>query len=652
MTTFSRGAKCLAPLLALLFVADPSGLRAETRKFTSATGTTITAEPLSHDGAGTLTLKKEDGTTAEVPIDKLSADDQAWLAEWMTTHPAERQYHFKYDVHEKKLADLDRSNAGYARSKRTRWAYNVSVTNADRNPVSDLTIQYRVYMRDDVSGYSTTTGVTRFQSTDGDRYQQKEGEEKVSGEMRFNDAKQFLSASFDLDETRYSYYYSRSRSKDRLAGIIVRILDRTGRVIDTHTSGEKWLASVDWKEDKVPSADDDEVVRRPMVRPAPTPSPEVADKKTEMGGSRVSIEGGGSARPVKGSAAAAKALMLDVDGNARSVTFMASSLAGSPDSGAMPVYFTSRVSRDLGSRMAEVGTAMGVKNGGWPEGRDASLTWSASFDPGDGTASLAACALALDAVIGGLTLDPAVVVAAPLESDLSLGTLKQFGARLSAAAKDDACSVVLVGPGNKESLGDLLLLGNVDPLWRLQVIEAADLGALRSVARSDRDPKLQAALDEFTAVRMLIEAGGSSALKSPAALAALKHVLAEVPTHLSASTLLDYASGQGPSTLSLSGSYEILSNSADPFLKALRAHLEGKYSDVEKSRNSLSELRTMRPKMSEQVLDLLDRIADLEGTWRDYSSRGGQGPNSPLYDELRRSLLKVSKLADSVEAQM
>jgi hypothetical protein len=647
-----RAARGAVLLLALTLMAGSASLRAETRSFTSTSGTTITAEPVSHDGAGTLTLKLANGTTTEVPVDKLSAADQDWAAEWIKSQPAERSYHFSYEVVEKKLADLERTSGTYVRTKKQRWAYGVTVTNADRRPVSDLTLRYRVYMRDEVSGYD---GIgLRYRNEAGESFQQKGGEEKMVGEMRFNDHKEFVSESFDLDETRYSYYYSRStRTKDRLAGIIIKIYDRTGRVVDTYRSDEKWLASVEWEDEAVAGVDPGGPPMRRRPGPAGVPTvPEPAAKTTRMGGSRVSIPGAGTVRPVKGTASAAKTILLDAKGVAVPVTFLASMVAGGADAGAMPVYFTSEVSRDFGSRLSELGGAMGSANGGWPEGLDASLTWSAAFDPADGAAGSAACALALDALIQGIVLDPEVTVIAPLGGDLAAGTQKQLGTRLSAAAKDPSCSVVLVGPGSQDPIGDLILTGDVDPLWKVQVIEAADLAALRSLARNDRETKLQAAMDEFASVRMLIEAGGTAAIKSPAALASLKRVAAAVPGHLSATTLLAYASGQGPSALSLSGSYDILWNSAGPFIGAVRQHLGGKSADVESTRSALSDVRRLRPKMNAKVLDLVDAIADMEAMWRDYSGRGGQGPASPLYNELRQATIKVTKLAEAVEAAL
>ncbi len=637
---------------ALLLPSTPSDLFAETRLFTSTGGTTITAEPVSHDGAGTLTLRLANGTTTEVPVDKLSAADREWLAEWVKSHPAERDYHFSYEVVEKKMADLERTSGTYVRTKKQRWAYAVTITNADRRPVSDLTLRYRVYMRDEVSGYDSI-GI-RYRNEAGESFQQKAGEEKLTAEMRFNDHKEFVSASFDLDETRYSYYYARStRTKDRLAGIIIKIYDRTGRVIDTYRSDEKWLASVEWEDDKIAAVDPGVAPMRPRFDPGRVPkAPEPAVDKPRMGGSRVSISGGGTARAVEGTASAAKAIMLDPKGAAIPVTFLASTVAGGADAGAMPVYFTSAVSRDLGARLSDIGGEMGSSGGGWPEGLDASMTWSATFDHADGPAASAACSLALDALMRGIVLDPGVAIVAPLGGDLAVGTQKQLGSRLGSAAKDKSCSIALVGPGNETAIGDLIVTGNLDPLWKVQVIAAADLAGLRLLARNDRDPKLQAALDEFSAIRMLLEAAGSSALKSPEVLASLKRVAAAVPGHLSATTLLAYAAGQAPSALSLSGSYDILWNSAGPFIGAVRQYLGGESADVEGTRNALSEMRRLRPKMNAQALDLVDAIVDLEGTWRDYVGRGSQGPASPLYNELRQATIKVTKLAETVEAAL
>ena len=208
--------------LTLLSSAAPA------REFEDKFGRIIEAELVSHTGAAAenVTINKG-GKEFEVKVSIFSEKDQQFIRDWMKANPPKLNYAFRVEAEKKKLTSSS-SSSSYSRSKSQVYVYEVKVTNLTRQPVSDITIEYLAFMK--TSSSST--------NSKGDTI-------TVKGPMRYNQTATFTTKPFTLDSYRYSYYYSSSYSyKDSLLGVLVRVKDPQGNVIeDYRTTGTGFKAT-------------------------------------------------------------------------------------------------------------------------------------------------------------------------------------------------------------------------------------------------------------------------------------------------------------------------------------------------------------------------------------------------------------------------
>ncbi len=224
-------------IVAVFALAAGSAVRADVveRTFTDTTGRTLKAKLISHKGDGKVNLEIK-GKQYSLPITKFCLDDQEFLQKWIKVNPPTLNYAFKYEIKAEKLSS-DRSNSGYVKTRRARYAYKVAVINASRDVVSDLTMKYQMFLHNETSGY--------YYSSRGSSTSFKQGEFELPGQMPFNFKREFVTEAFQLDEVKYGATNS-YRRKDELAGIIVRIYDKKGKLVDEHRFG-KYIDGFTWK---------------------------------------------------------------------------------------------------------------------------------------------------------------------------------------------------------------------------------------------------------------------------------------------------------------------------------------------------------------------------------------------------------------------
>ncbi len=208
---------------------------AEIRAFTNDNGTVIQAELVSHK-SGKVTLRRADGKEFAVNPAIFSTEDEAHIKAWMAKTPAIQNYNLRIDAEKKKVEGNSR-NYGYKRVKNDLWSFLVTITNNSEDPVSNLTINYRVFYTNSADGsYGTSS------SSSGDRmaFRMIEGTAKLDKELAFNGTLQFSTTPVEIDVVSYDYGY---RYKDEVKGCLIRITDKNGKVI------------LDWKSAEVPMKD-------------------------------------------------------------------------------------------------------------------------------------------------------------------------------------------------------------------------------------------------------------------------------------------------------------------------------------------------------------------------------------------------------------
>lgn len=221
-------------MIAVAVVASALSAEAEIRAFTNDNGTVIQAELVSHQG-GKVTLKRADGKEFSVSPSIFSAEDEGYIAEWIKITPATQNYNFKITAEKKKVEGITR-NFGYKRVKNETWSYLISITNNSQDPVSKLTINYRVFYTNSADGeYSDTS--------EGLGFKMIEASEKLNGELAFNRLLQITTKPVQIDVVDYDYG---RRYRDELKGCLIRITNEAGDVVHDWCSAEVVMKGKTW----------------------------------------------------------------------------------------------------------------------------------------------------------------------------------------------------------------------------------------------------------------------------------------------------------------------------------------------------------------------------------------------------------------------
>lgn len=225
-------------LLALLVLGAfglASPAKAEIRAFTNDNGTVIQAELVSHKG-GKVTLRRADGKEFTVAPSVFSAEDEAHIKAWMAKTPAIQNYNLKITAEKKKVEGNSR-NYGYKRVKNDLWSFLITVTNSSQDPVSDLSIKYRVFYTNSADGsYSASSGERMA-------FRMIEGTAKLDSELAFNRTLQFSTTPVQIDVVDYDYG---NRYKDEVKGCLVRIQNQKGDIVLDWCSPEVAMKQKTW----------------------------------------------------------------------------------------------------------------------------------------------------------------------------------------------------------------------------------------------------------------------------------------------------------------------------------------------------------------------------------------------------------------------
>jgi len=229
-------------LLAFIVCVGASVSNAEMREFKDVAGRKVKAELLSHDGAGQLSLKMENGTIFQKVANQFSTDDQLYIAEWLKRTPATLNYRFEIKFTEEKIAG-ERKNLGYKTVKNELWAYKVDIRNTARNVVKNLKVEYRVFVQEGAEGSLPSSGKSGFHA----------GETTVAGPLRYNDVGTFMTREVPIDVVDYRYSTTRQdRHVDALRGLMLRFKDAQGKVVSEWVSPITTLRGKTW--DSIPKA--------------------------------------------------------------------------------------------------------------------------------------------------------------------------------------------------------------------------------------------------------------------------------------------------------------------------------------------------------------------------------------------------------------
>jgi len=220
-------------VLGIAGLASPA--KADIRAFTNDNGTIIQAELVSHRG-GKVTLRRADGKEFAVDPSIFSTEDEAHIKAWMAKTPAIQNYNLKIDAEKKKVEGNSR-NYGYKRVKNDLWSFLITITNSSQDPVSNLSIKYRVFYTNSADGSYSASSEDRM------AFKMIEGTAKLDTELAFNRTLQFTTTPVEIDVVDYDYG---NRYKDEVKGCLVRIQNQAGDVVLEWRSPEVAMKEKTW----------------------------------------------------------------------------------------------------------------------------------------------------------------------------------------------------------------------------------------------------------------------------------------------------------------------------------------------------------------------------------------------------------------------
>ena len=227
--------KSLLSVVALGTFGLASLAEGEIRAFTNDNGTVIQAERVSHQG-GKVTLRRADGKEFSVNPAIFSPEDEAHINAWMAKKPAIRNYNLRIDAEKKKVEGTSR-NYGYKRVRNNLWSFMITITNCSQDPVSDLTVKYRVFYTNSADGAYSASSMDRM------TFRMIEGTAKLDTELAFNRTLQFSTTPVEIDVVDYDYG---NRYKDEVKGCLVHVTDRTGKTVLEWRSPEVAMKEKTW----------------------------------------------------------------------------------------------------------------------------------------------------------------------------------------------------------------------------------------------------------------------------------------------------------------------------------------------------------------------------------------------------------------------
>lgn len=197
------------------------------------------AELVNHDGNGTVELKREDGQTFKVQPTVFGVDDQAYIKKWIEKHPPNIEYRFDIKVSPVKISSRKR-DYGYKKVKNEEWAYKVEMRNLSRDAAANLTIDYRVFAKNEADGSFSSSEMGGFHP----------GTAPLKGPVRYNETATFSTKAVDIDFVNYDG--AGYRYKDGLEGVMLRIKDPQGKVVIDYVSPSTSLQGKTW--DTIPAS--------------------------------------------------------------------------------------------------------------------------------------------------------------------------------------------------------------------------------------------------------------------------------------------------------------------------------------------------------------------------------------------------------------
>lgn len=250
-----------------------------------------------------------------------------------------------------------------------------------------------------------------------------------------------------------------------------------------------------------------------------------------------------------------------------------------------------------------------------PAGYEVSILFEDRDTLTDGPSAGTAMALMIDALFSGEELDERFACTGGITPSGKCTKIGGVAAKIRGATRRN-CNIVGVPEGNANGVNDILILKGIDRLLEIQIFTMKDFDEARAISRKEKDSDTQKTLDDFNQVAGLIREKGEDLLKNSEVQKKLRAILDQMPNHMSAKLLLEYAEGNPPSELSVGGSFhEIDSRASGIFSRVQQMMFQDKYAHgsdvVDDAKDALKELKEIDGKVDKRFNDYLASAIEL-----------------------------------------
>lgn len=289
------------------------------------------------------------------------------------------------------------------------------------------------------------------------------------------------------------------------------------------------------------------------------------------------------------------------------------------------------------------------------------LSFDDKYSQKAGGSAGTAFSVAIISLLKGVKLDPTVAMTGDIGVDGDVQKVGGIADKISGAARA-GLKYVGIPSENSEDVGNLLVLGDIKELAKIQVYSLDNVDVAINLARLDRPENLAQAMIKFEEFQQNVK--GKSllgALRRPQNQELLNQVLELAPHHLSAKYLLNAAKGRMPRRLTRMASLEETFNAFGPIFALLTEEDE----DGEEQPASIMFTSSQIRGMSEQFRRLEKKVhpksADLFYDMRNflliidtYQSQFGEVPHfrmHHLYTQAHTKDLKRLGMLNDLRAQ-
>lgn len=277
--------------------------------------------------------------------------------------------------------------------------------------------------------------------------------------------------------------------------------------------------------------------------------------------------------------------------------------------GTFDVEFNQRVGPMMKGATAEVVKFLRVRHGEkLPSGIKVELAFADKHSPKDGPSAAVVSALMADSIITGADLDQGFAATGDMTATGDVRPVGGIAGKVRGALKKK-CSVIGVPKSNQVSIEDIYIIDGIKQLYDIQIFTLATFDEANALATSEKDEKIQKAIDDFALVQKALQRN-PKLLANSKVKAKLKSIVQAVPNHLSARILFLHAIKRGPKSLSLPGSLTAIDKAARNLGKMLS---DGTFFDTKNDvlRDFVSDMKRLRPMLDQRTKEFADTYEEL-----------------------------------------